>query len=140
MTLTDNLYLFAYLESGDTMRAAGLHPIATLLQSEAVLITSNIAKHPNLTPLISLITNRIAGVVAARKYVVCQYNIRRDKLHAATALTPGKRAPTISPLEMEDWVAVGAMVEKNKIADTMDELVKIGAEDIMIFNLDNCRV
>ncbi|KAJ7744657.1 ATP phosphoribosyltransferase [Mycena metata] len=128
------------VESGDTMRAAGLHAIATLLESEAVLIKSTVPKHPELAPLVDLVTSRIAGVIAANKYVVCNYNISRDKLHAATLLTPGCRAPTISPLEEENWVAVNSMVEKKKIAGIMDELVKAGAEDILIFNLDNCRV
>ncbi|CCL99531.1 uncharacterized protein FIBRA_01549 [Fibroporia radiculosa] len=128
------------VESGDTMRAAGLHAIATLLQSEAVLIKSSIPKHVTLEPLIQLITSRIAGVIAAGKYVVCEYNIPRARLHDATSITPGRRAPTISPLEDEAWVAVSSMVEKNRIADAMDDLVKIGAEDILIFNLDNCRV
>ncbi|SJL07118.1 probable ATP phosphoribosyltransferase [Armillaria ostoyae] len=128
------------VESGDTMRAAGLHAIATVLETEAVLIKSSVPKHPGLEPLIKQITSRIAGVVAASKYVVCQYNILRDKLPEATIITPGRRAPTISPLEEENWVAVSSMVEKKKIADIMDDLVKIGAHDIMIFNLDNCRV
>ncbi|KAJ7716401.1 ATP phosphoribosyltransferase [Mycena maculata] len=128
------------VESGDTMRAAGLHAIATVLETEAVLIKSTIPKHPELSPLVELVTSRIAGVIAANKYVVCQYNISRDKLSAATVITPGRRAPTISPLEEENWVAVNSMVEKKKIAGIMDELVKIGAEDILIFNLDNCRV
>lgn len=128
------------VESGDTMRAAGLHAIATVLETEAVLIKSSIPKHPGLEPLIKQITSRIAGVVAASKYVVCQYNILRDKLPEATIITPGRKAPTISPLEEENWVAVSSMVEKKKIADIMDDLVKIGAHDIMIFNLDNCRV
>ncbi|EJF66231.1 ATP phosphoribosyltransferase [Dichomitus squalens LYAD-421 SS1] len=128
------------IESGDTMRAAGLHAIATVLQTEAVLIKSSTTKHPALEPLIKVITSRIAGVVAASRYVVCEYNIPRDKLSQATTVTPGRRAPTISPLEEEGWLAVSVMVEKAKIADVMDELVKIGAEDIMIFNLDNCRV
>ena len=122
------------------MRAAGLHAVATVLRSEAVLIRSNVIKHPTLSPLIGVITNRIAGVVAARKYVVCQYNICRTSLSDATKITPGRKAPTISPLESKDWVAVSSMVEKDKIANIMDELVEIGAEDIMIFNLDNCRV
>jgi ATP phosphoribosyltransferase len=121
------------------MRAAGLRPIATLLQSEAVLIRSSVPKHPALASLIDLLTARIAGVVAAAKYVVCEYNITRDKLAAATAVTPGRRAPTISPLDMENWVAVSAMVEKKRIASVMDELVKIGAEDILNFRIDNCR-
>ena len=122
------------------MRAAGLHPISTLLQSEAVLIKSSVPKHADLDPLISMVTARIAGVIAARKYVICEYNIHRANLHAATAITPGRRAPTISPLEDQDWLAVSAMVEKKDVANVMDKLVDIGAEDILIFNLDNCRV
>lgn len=122
------------------MRAAGLRAIETILQTEAVLIKSRARKHPALEPLIDLVTGRIAGVVAASKYVVCQYNIPRGKLPAATAVTPGRRAPTISPLEEEGWVAVSSMVEKKNVATIMDELMKIGAEDILVFNLDNCRV
>lgn len=122
------------------MRAAGLRPIATLLQSEAVLIRSTSPKHPHLAPLMDKITARIAGMIAARKYIVCQYNILRSKLSAATAVAPGRRAPTISPLEDTEWVAVSSMVEKSKMADVMDQLVSVGAEDILIFNLDNCRV
>ncbi|OBZ71391.1 ATP phosphoribosyltransferase [Grifola frondosa] len=67
------------VESGDTMRAAGLHAIATVLKTEAVLIKSSFPKHPALDSLISLITSRIAGVVAAGRYVVCEYNILREK-------------------------------------------------------------
>ncbi|KAJ7650937.1 ATP phosphoribosyltransferase [Roridomyces roridus] len=128
------------VESGDTMRAAGLHAIATVLETEAVLIKSTVPKHTEHSALIDLVTSRIAGVIAAGKYVFCQYNISRDKLAAATLVTPGRRAPTISPLEEENWVGVSTMVEKKKIAGIMDDLVKVGAEDILIFNLDNCRV
>ncbi|KAF4580664.1 ATP phosphoribosyltransferase (ATP-PRTase) (ATP-PRT) [Pleurotus pulmonarius] len=125
------------VESGDTMRAAGLHAIATVLETEAVLIKSSTPKHPHFVPLIEVITSRVQGVIAAGKYVVCEYNIHRAKLPEATALTPGRRAPTISPLEEEGWVAVSAMVEKFKVADIMDGLRKIGAEDILIFKIDN---
>ncbi|KIJ61085.1 hypothetical protein HYDPIDRAFT_31597 [Hydnomerulius pinastri MD-312] len=128
------------VESGDTMRAAGLHAIATLLQTEAVLIKSTVPSRADHTPLINLIASRIAGVVAAEKYVVCSYNISRAALPQAVQITPGRRAPTISPLEKEDWVDVSAMVEKKDCATVMDQLVKIGAEDVLIFNLDNCRV
>jgi ATP phosphoribosyltransferase len=122
------------------MRASGLHAIETILQTEAVLIKSTAQKHPDLEPLINMITTRIAGVVAASKYVICQYNVLRSGLSSATQVTPGRRAPTISPLEDENWVAVSGMVEKKKLAAVMDDLRKIGAEDILVFNLDNCRV
>ncbi|KAK2465267.1 hypothetical protein APHAL10511_002621 [Amanita phalloides] len=128
------------VESGETMRAAGLTAIATVLKTEAILIKSATLKHPDLKPLIELVTKRIAGVIAANRYAVCQYNVPRDKLAAAMLVTPGRRAPTVSSIEQENWVAVSAMVEKGKVADIMDELMHVGAEDILIFNLDNCRV
>ncbi|KAG2054047.1 HisG-domain-containing protein [Suillus hirtellus] len=128
------------VESGDTMRAAGLHAIATVLQTEAVLIKSNAPHRAHHAPLIDLMASRIAGVLAAAKYVICEYNIRRQSISQAAAITPGRRAPTISPLEAEGWVAISSMVEKKNIANTMDQLVEIGAEDLMVFNLDNCRV
>ncbi|CUA75282.1 ATP phosphoribosyltransferase [Rhizoctonia solani] len=128
------------VESGDTMRAAGLHAIATLLESEAVLITSSTPKHPHLRPLQDQITQRIAGVLASQRYVLCQYNIKRENLLAATKLTPGRRAATVSPLEDDNWAAVSSMVEATRAADVMDQLVKVGAEDVLIIKLDNCRV
>ncbi|CEL56868.1 ATP phosphoribosyltransferase [Rhizoctonia solani AG-1 IB] len=128
------------VESGDTMRAAGLHAIATLLESEAVLITSSKPKHPHLLPLQNQITQRIAGVLASQKFVLCQYNIRRAKLAEATKVTPGRRAATVSPLEDGEWVAVSSMVEATRAADAMDQLVNAGAEDVLIIKLDNCRV
>ncbi|KAH8109766.1 HisG-domain-containing protein [Phellopilus nigrolimitatus] len=128
------------VESGDTMRAAGLHAIATVLQTEAVLIKSSKPKHASLAPLIDLITQRIAGVLASYKFVLCQYNIPRAKLAECVAITPGRRAPTVSPLDDGDWVAVSAMVERKNVATVMDNLMSTGAKDVLILKLDNCRV
>ena len=122
------------------MRAAGLHAIATVLPTEAVLIKSSKLKHAHLAPLIELITKRIEGVIASNKYVLCQYNIPRDKFVECTRIAPGRRAPTVSPLEEANWVAVSVMVEKRDVATVMDRLVTTGAEDVLLLKLDNCRV
>lgn len=125
------------------MRAAGLHAIHTLMSSEAVLITSS-KPHAGLTPelenLISLLKSRIAGVLAAKRYVYVSYNIQRENLQTALKITPGRRAPTVSPLDEDGWVAVSSMVERNKLAVTMDDLERTGAQDILVMALDNCRV
>jgi len=71
--------------------------------------------------------------------VLCTYNVERSKLDEASKITPGKRAPTINALEQEGWVAVSAMVEKKKIAHAMDELERVGAEDILITQIQNSR-
>ena len=107
------------------MRAAGLHPIQTILTSQAVLIRSNKPKpsaDASHSALIDRISQRIAGVVAAGKFVLCNYNIRRDMVPEATKVTPGRRAPTVSPLDDPEWVAVSSMVLKAQVADVMDRL------------------
>lgn len=118
------------------MRAAGLHAIHTLLSSEAVLIhSSRQAKSASHRQLIQMVTSRIAGVIAANKYVLCNYNVPRKQLEAATGITPGRRAATVSPLDDPEWVAVSSMVEKKNVADIMDRLTEAGASDILILGI-----
>ncbi len=52
------------VESGETMRAAKLHEVATVMTSEAVLIANPRAAHPDL---VATLTNRIKGVIAATR-------------------------------------------------------------------------
>ncbi|RKO94667.1 hypothetical protein BDK51DRAFT_21973 [Blyttiomyces helicus] len=126
------------VESGETMRAAKLHAISTVLSSQAVLIC-NPKKHTS-NPLVETLKRRIEGVIAAQKYVLCNYNVARSSLAEAVKITPGKKAPTLSPLEDTEWVAVQAMVLKSQMADMMDRLTAIGATDILILAIHNCRV
>ncbi|KAJ9475937.1 ATP phosphoribosyltransferase [Pseudozyma hubeiensis] len=128
------------VESGETMRACGLTPIADLLSSQAVLIKSKTPHPRSDTNLIQLITARIRGVIAASKYVLCQYNVQKKDLPQALEITPGRRAATVSPLEDADWNAVSSMVLKAQVATIMDKLEAIGASDILIVGINNCRV
>ncbi|KAF9540829.1 ATP phosphoribosyltransferase (ATP-PRTase) (ATP-PRT) [Mortierella hygrophila] len=125
------------VESGETMQAAGLHDIVTILSSQAVLIASKKPSHPDL---VQTIAGRIKGVIAAQKYVYINYNVERKHLKEATLITPGRQAPTVSPLENPEWVAVSSMVLKHNVAQTMDDLEAIGARDILLFAIQNCRV
>ena len=123
------------LESGETMKAAGLKAIDTILESTAVLVKSRNTKNS----LVDLIASRIRGVITAQRFVLCQYNIPRSQLSTATSITPGKRAPTITALEEDGWVAVSSMVEKKDVANVMDELIKVGGTDILVLNIANSR-
>ena len=124
------------VESGETMRAAGLKAIDTVVESTAVLIKSRSVSDEEL---VNKIAARIEGVISAQKYVLCQYNVPRSKLSAASKITPGRRAPTITALEEPDWVAVSSMVEKKKIAMVMDELTGVGATDVLVLDIANSR-
>ncbi|PKI83353.1 His1p [Malassezia vespertilionis] len=128
------------VESGETMRACGLKPISTLLQSEAILIRPITPHARSNMSLIALITARIRGVIAASKYVLCQYNIPKSALEEALSITPGRRAATVSTLEESDWNAVSSMVNRSDVANVMDRLEGVGASDVLILSIDNCRV
>lgn len=123
-------------ESGETMRAAGLKAIDTVVDSQSVLIKS---RNPSNVELVELIAARIRGVITAQRFVLCQYNIERSRLGEAKQITPGKRAPTITTLDEEGWVAVSSMVEKKKIALVMDDLTRVGAQDILVLDIHNTR-
>ncbi|KAF3191484.1 ATP phosphoribosyltransferase (ATP-PRTase) (ATP-PRT) [Orbilia oligospora] len=125
------------VESGETMKAAGLAAISTVMTTEAVLIKS---KHPRNPQMAELVLSRIKGVINAKKYVLCSYNIPRTLLSVVHDITPGRRAPTITSLEEEGWVAVQAMVERSRVASVMDQLDEAGAHDILVMQISNSRV
>ena len=124
------------VESGETMKAAGLQAIDTVVDTRAVLIRS---KRPSNQAMVDLIASRIKGVITAKQYVLCQYNVARKDLNACIAVTPGRRAPTINALEEDGWLAVSAMVAKKEIATAMDKLTDLGATDILVLQIMNTR-
>ncbi|KAK6509091.1 ATP phosphoribosyltransferase (ATP-PRTase) (ATP-PRT) [Arthrobotrys musiformis] len=125
------------VESGETMKAAGLKAISTVMTTEAVLIKSKQPRNPQMA---DLVLSRIKGVINAKKYVLCSYNIPRTLLSVVHDITPGRRAPTITSLEEEGWVAVQAMVERSRVASVMDQLDEAGAHDILVMQISNSRV
>jgi len=77
--------------------------------------------------------------IAAQKYVLCTYNIERSALIKASAIAPGRRAPTVNALDEENWVAVSVMIPNGNKGQIMDDLWDVGARDILITRIDNTR-
>ncbi|EGW31155.1 ATP phosphoribosyltransferase, partial [Spathaspora passalidarum NRRL Y-27907] len=110
------------VESGETMKAAGLKPIETILETSAHLISS---KTPRFPEIVEKIHQRFEGVLTAQKYILCNYNAPKTIVSKCLQITPGRRAATVSSLDKhladdEDWVAISAMVERKTIGDVMD--------------------
>ena len=68
------------------------------------------------------------------------YDIERDPVADAVALTPGIESPTVSPLHREGWVAVRAMVPRAGAQRLMDELFDLGARGILLTDIHACRL
>jgi ATP phosphoribosyltransferase len=126
------------VSTGNTLRQAGLKIFGDpILTSEAVVIGRRDAVIPGE---LEILIRRLQGVVTARRYVLLDYDIPKDLVEKACAITPGLESPTISPLQKQDWVAVRAMVLRKETNQVMDELWAIGARGILVTDIHACRL
>ncbi len=127
------------VESGATLKEAGLKVVGDpLLASEAVLIgrSRELLEKPEVKRLIG----RLNGILVARAYAMIEYDIRRDALETASAITPGIEAPTVAPLANPDWVAVKAMILRKDANEIMDKLHDRGARGVIVTDIRSCRL
>ncbi|KAJ7388912.1 ATP phosphoribosyltransferase (ATP-PRTase) (ATP-PRT) [Desmophyllum pertusum] len=125
------------VETGDTMRAAGLEVVSEILETEAVLIAN---PNTHFQDVIKTVKSRLEGIINANKYVMVEYNVERTNLAKGLKITPGKSSATLSPLDNDDWVAVQSLILQHEENHILDKLEEIGAHDIVTFNVQNCRV
>jgi ATP phosphoribosyltransferase len=126
------------VETGTTLRAAGLHIIGEpVLTSEAILVRREGAEE---IPAVAQLRRRLKGVLVARQYVMLDYDCPDEILAEATAITPGIEGPTVSPLQRAGWSAVRAMVAQADTNRVMDELWELGARAILVTSIHASRV
>lgn len=131
------------VETGNTLKAAGMEIFGEpILKSEAVLIrrTGDGGAANGTAREIDVLIRRLQGVLVARQYVLMDYDIRKELVEKAAALTPGLESPTVSPLRDSDWVAVRSMVPKKETNRIMDELYDLGARAILVSSIHACRI
>jgi ATP phosphoribosyltransferase len=124
--------------TGGTLRQAGLETIGDpLLVSEALLIRrAGVGQDGEVATFV----RRIQGVIAARTYVMVDYDIPVELVARACVITPGIESPTVSPLADPRWSAVRAMVSREKVHHVMDELYELGARGIIVTDIHACRL
>jgi ATP phosphoribosyltransferase len=126
------------VSTGNTLRQAGLAIFGEpILTSEAILIQR---KEAVLAPGLEILIRRLQGVIIARRYVLLDYDVPKEFVEKACAITPGLESPTISPLQRHDWVAVRAMVPKKETNQVMDALWALGARGILVTDIHACRL
>jgi ATP phosphoribosyltransferase len=126
------------VETGTTLRAAGLEVFGEpILQSQAVLVR-RCGAQPDAA--VDVLVRRLQGVLVARQYVLMDYDVPVDLVEKACAITPGLESPTVSPLHDRGWVAVRAMVRRERTNQVMDDLYGIGARAILVTSIHACRL
>ena len=124
------------VETGTTLRQAGLEVFGPpLLHSEAVLISG-----PDDAPGTETLLRRLRGVMAARRYVMVDYDLPVSLVDRAVEIAGGIESPTISPLRDPEWVAVRVMVARSSVNRVMDDLYELGARAILVTAIHNARL
>jgi len=125
------------VETGSTLAANRLSILTDIGQYETILVQND---RDSDSELCDRIVRRIEGVVIARAYSLLEYNVPRDRLSEAEAITPGFNSPTVNPLEDRTMCAVRAMVAKRDVIEVMEQLDRIGATAILETRIMNCRL
>lgn len=117
------------VSSGSTMRLNGLRPVATLLESQAILIERIGA---NRTDTATRVITMLDAAMAAknRRYVVM--NAPRGSVGAIEDIIPGIEAPTILPLTRNGMVAIHSVVDSCDVWHVLPRLKDAGASGILI--------
>lgn len=126
------------VSTGNTLRQHGLKPFGEpIVASEAIVYRR---KGAEITDEQQVLLRRIRGILTAHTYFMLDYNVSRDQLEEAIAVTPGLSGPTVSPLSRDNWVAVRAMVPCDTANGVMDKLHALGAEAILASELRIARI
>ena len=124
------------VSTGDTLRANGLRPIATVLESQAVLLARRDLDDPQRSVAEELATV-IRSVVAARDQRYLMLNAPDGSLDGIIELLPGLDSPTVLPLAAAGMHAVHAVVPRDQVVELLGPLRAAGARSLLVLPIDN---
>lgn len=125
-------YICDLVSSGATLEANNLEATETLMESEAVLISSNDVDDTNFFDLV----NRFKGVINAKDSKYVMLNCDESNIKKICALLPGSESPTIIPLEQKKKFAVHALCKEPVFWETMEELKENGASSVLVLPVE----
>jgi ATP phosphoribosyltransferase len=117
------------VSSGSTMLINGLRPIATVIDSQAVLISGT---ENSRSPL----TTMIRSVVAATRKRYVLMNLRQDMIEEVQRIIPGADSPTVMPLAQEGMFAMHSIVDADEMWRVLPALEAAGASAILVLPIE----
>ena len=124
------------VETGSTLRQNGLVELATILNSEAVVI-ANRASLTTQAARLEELRSALKGVLDAQARRYLMLNVPREQLEDVKAILPGVTAPTVMPLlGREDWVAFHAVIHEDQVNQLIPQLKAAGAEGLLVLPIE----
>jgi ATP phosphoribosyltransferase len=123
------------VSSGSTLLTNGLKEVATILQSEAVLIGHKNLEKSKKEVLNSLLF-RIHAVQNGRNNKYILLNAPDKKIPEIISILPGMKSPTVVPLAIEGWSSLHSVINEDQFWDVIDNLKSAGAEGILVVPIE----
>lgn len=123
------------VSTGSTLLVNGLKEVATVLQSEAVLISQkglNAGKQALLDDLLF----RMNAVRKAKEYKYVLLNAPNDKVVAIADCLPAMKSPTVLPLAEEGWSSMHTVIREEDFWNKIGELKTLGAQGILVSSIE----
>ena len=127
--------IFDIVSSGGTLVANGLQEVEKVFFSEAVLISSG-KLSPEGEGILQEMLFRIDSAMVSHRKKYLLMNIPKASVDQAIRIIPAMRSPTIMPLAAEGWCSMHSVVEEDSLWDKVKQLKAIGAEGILVLNID----
>jgi ATP phosphoribosyltransferase len=122
--------------SGQTLKDNGLRIVATLLESSTRFVASRAAmQNPEKRNLIEELAMLFHAVLDGRERVMLEMNVSEDKFGELVSGLPAMRSPTVAPLCGNDGYAVKIAVRKGEVPGIIPGLKRLGATDIVEYDL-----
>jgi ATP phosphoribosyltransferase len=121
--------------SGQTLKDNGLKIIATLLESSTRFVASKTAlANKEKKSRIEELDMLFRAVLDGRDRVMLEMNIPKEQFESLASL-PAMRSPTVASLFGDAGYAVKIAVKKHEVPDIIPKLKKLGALDIVEYDL-----
>ncbi|MCL2765677.1 MAG: ATP phosphoribosyltransferase [Treponema sp.] len=121
--------------SGQTLKDNGLKIMGVLLESSTRFVASRAAlENPQKRSRIEELAMLFRAVLDGRDRVMLEMNIPKEQFESLESL-PAMRSPTIAQLYGDAGYAVKIAVNKNEVPEMIPKLKKLGALDIVEYDL-----
>ena len=124
------------VSSGGTLIQTGLREVEQVFFSEAVLIATPSLPEEKLAEIDKL-KFRLRSILDSRDMKYVLMNLPRTAVDEAVKILPGMKSPTLLPLTQPDWCSLHVVIPESELWEKIELLKNIGAEDILILNLEN---
>ena len=128
--------IFDIVASGGTLIQNGLREVEQVFFSEAVLIATPSLPEEKLAEIDKL-KFRLRSILDSRDMKYVLMNLPRTAVDEAVKILPGMKSPTLLPLTQPDWCSLHVVIPESELWEKIELLKNIGAEDILILNLEN---